>query len=100
MTVKSAGAILTAGGMAPAISAQSVGGGGGKGGKAATGSGTDPEVAASDFIAQGIGIDANVINLGNNVYALKDQVTGDFGVLDTLEALSPATTTIIPMVHR
>ena len=37
VSVKSAGAILTAGGMAPAVSAQSIGGGGGVGGKAATG---------------------------------------------------------------
>ena len=87
VTVNSGGAILTSGGDAAAIHAQSVGGGGGKGGHAATGSGTDPEVAASDFIAQGIGIGANVINLGNNVYALKDQITGDFGVLGTLESI-------------
>lgn len=87
VTVTNNGAIATYGGDASAIYAQSVGGGGGAGGKGAVGAGTDPEVSMADYLAKSTGLSSQVTEYGNDVYAFKDYLYGDFGVVDKLQGL-------------
>ncbi len=89
VNVTNSGAILTAGGKSDAIFAQSVGGSGGVGGRASTGSGTDPELRVADYIAGGMGFSSDAVNLGNGIYGfVKDEVIGDRAISTMQAALS------------
>ncbi len=88
VNVTNSGAILTAGGKSDAIFAQSVGGSGGVGGRASTGSGTDPELRVADYIAGGMGFNSDAVNLGNGIYGfVKDELIGDRAISTMQEAL-------------
>ena len=78
------GAILTKGANSAGIFAQSVGGGGGTGGSAATGSGADPQFALAQYIANGMGTGGNTQNVANNIWDWKDNVSGEFSTTDRL----------------
>ncbi len=76
--VTNSGSVVTYGGKADGIFAHSIGGGGGVGGNAATGGGTDPELRLTDFIQQGLGIGAQTTTLADNIYGFgKDELLGD-----------------------
>ncbi|TSH90348.1 autotransporter outer membrane beta-barrel domain-containing protein [Verticiella sediminum] len=79
VTVQNDGSILTFGGKADGVFAQSVGGSGGSTiDKSTSGGGTDPEVRAADYLAGGLGIGSNVIDKGNGLYDIvKDEIIGD-----------------------
>ncbi len=88
ITVTNSGAILTGGGSAAGIFAQSVGGGGGNGGNAASGSGTNAEITAANFLASGMGINQDVISRGDGIYTFANYTSSGFGVIDKLKSLS------------
>jgi uncharacterized protein YhjY with autotransporter beta-barrel domain len=76
--VTNSGSVVTFGGKADGIFAHSIGGGGGVGGNAATGGGTDPELRLTDYIQQGLGINAQYTTLADNIYGFgKDELLGD-----------------------
>ncbi len=87
VTVNNTGGIVTAGGSANAIFAQSVGGGGGKGGNASTKSATSPETTAFNFIANGAGLNEAVTAKADGIYTLKNQIWGNFNIVPKLTTL-------------
>ena len=88
------GAILTTGANADGIFAQSVGGGGGVGGHAATGAGANLAYALEKYIgnnlAQALGIDPSqaVVNVATGIWDWKDNVVGTYNTLQRLQQIS------------
>jgi hypothetical protein len=82
--VNSSGAILTGGSHADGIFAQSVGGGGGSGGKAAVGTGFALQVELLAYVASQAGIGDDVIETGLDGYDLVDRGRDAYGQIGAL----------------
>lgn len=85
ITITNESSILTSGGDSAAIVAQSIGGGGGAGGSATTGKGTSPLLTVVDMIADGMGVDAELIERGNEIYEFKEKGEGAWKQFKTLK---------------
>ncbi len=88
------GAILTKGANADGIFAQSVGGGGGTGGHAATGSGANPIAALENYVgtqmAEALNLDPSqaVVSVTTDIWAWKDNVVGAYNTLQQLRQIA------------
>ncbi len=90
VNVTNSGTIYTGGASSAGIFAQSIGGGGGVGGAGAGYSGSDGNVQVADYLATRAGIGGDVIQLANNIWDFKGQVTDGKQQLDNIKKLNEA----------
>lgn len=87
VSITNSGAIYTAGATSAGIFAQSIGGGGGVGGAGAGDSGSDGNVQVADYLTARMQWNADVVQVGNQIWDFKTQVMDEKTQIDHLKTL-------------